>query len=114
GRIDPLALTALESRLLGTLIRPGDGAYDAARQIRNTAIDRSPASIVQARDAADIIRAVAFAREHDLPLAVRSGGHSFAGHSMVDDGLVVDLSRMTAISIDPARQTAWVQPGVTS
>jgi FAD/FMN-containing dehydrogenase len=105
---------AFEARLLGRLIRPGDTDYEEARQVKNTLFDRRPAYIVRAADAADVLRAIEFARSNDLPLAVRSSGHSFAGLGTIDDGVVVDLSEMTAISVDPARRTVWVQPGVTS
>ena len=111
-QLDPSV--ALEARLLGTLIRPGDKEYDESRQVMNALIDRHPAYIVRAADAADVIRAVEFARAHDLPLAVRSGGHSVSGLSTVDDGVVVDLSEMKAISIDPVVRTVWAQPGATS
>jgi len=103
----------LEAHMLGDLIRPAHDDYDAARQVRNLSIDRHPALIARAADAADVIRAVTFARDHHLPLAVRSGGHSLAGHSTVDAGLVLDLSRMRGISIDPERRVAWAQPGLT-
>lgn len=113
-RIDPLAAQALQARLLGTLIQPGDEEYEMARRVHIMNHDRQPALIVRAADAADVIRGVEFARARDLPLAVRSGGHSVPGYSTVDGGVVVDLSQMKGLSIDPARRTAWVQPGVTS
>jgi FAD/FMN-containing dehydrogenase len=104
----------LLGRVLGEVIRPADQTYDDARQVWNTAYDRYPALIVRAADAADVLRGVEFARDQDLPLAIRSGGHSFAGFGTVDGGVVLDLSRMKGISIDPARGTAWVQPGATT
>src|SRR5438067_6341723 len=107
------AVRDLETHLLGNLIRPGDADYDAAGQAWNTVYSRRPALIVRAADAADVIRSVQFAREFDLPLAIRSGGHSLAGHSTVDGGLLLDLGRMRGMSIDAARQQAWVQPGIT-
>ncbi len=70
----------LEAHLLGELIRPAHDDYEAARHVHNRGVDAHPALIVRAADAADVIRGVSFAREHDLPLAVRSGGHSVAGH----------------------------------
>jgi hypothetical protein len=103
----------LEAQLLGALIRPAHDDYDSARRVRNLTIDRRPTLIARAADAADVIRSVTFARDHDLPLAVRSGGHSLAGHSAVDGGLVVDLSGMHGLSIDPERRIAWAQPGLT-
>src|SRR5262249_32282818 len=107
------AVRDLEAHFLGRLIRPCDAEYDTARQAWNTVYTRRPALIAQAADAADVIRAVQFAREHDLPLAVRSGGHSLAGHSTVEGGLLLDLSRMRGLSIDAERRVAWVQPGMT-
>ena len=107
------ALLDLEASLLGQLIRPAHDDYDAARRVHNLNVDRFPSLIVRASDAADVIRCIAFAREHELPLAVRSGGHSVAGHGTVDGGLVIDLSRMRGLSLDPERRTAWSQPGLT-
>jgi len=107
------AIRDLEAHLLGELVRPAHDDYAAARQVWNRAVDRRPAMIVRAADAADVIRAVSFAREQGLPLAVRSGGHSMAGHGTVDGGLVLDLGRLQGLSIDPARRVAWAQPGLT-
>jgi FAD binding domain-containing protein len=76
-------------------------------------IDRSPALILRAADAADVIRGITFAREQGLPLAVRSGGHGIAGHGTVDNGLVIDLRRMHGLSLDPETRIAWAQPGLT-
>lgn len=112
-----LARERLENNLAhlsGQILRDGDSDYDEARRLRNALIDACPHVIVRARDASDVIRAVNFARDAGLDLAVRSGGHSFAGHSMVDDAVVIDLSQMKDIRIDPSRGIAWVQPGVTS
>jgi FAD/FMN-containing dehydrogenase len=102
----------LETHLLGDLIRPAHDDYDAARKVQNRAVDRHPQLILRAADAADVIRGVTFAREHDLPLAIRSGGHSIAGHGTIERGLVIDLGRMQGLSIDPETRTAWAQPGV--
>jgi FAD/FMN-containing dehydrogenase len=109
---DPFA--ALRSRLLGRLISPGNPDYDAARRTINIAIDRRPAAIVRAADADDVAEAVIFARDHGLPLAVRSGGHSLASLSVIDDALVVDLSEMNRVRIDARTGTARVEPGATS
>jgi FAD/FMN-containing dehydrogenase len=112
--VDPVLAKALEARLLGSLVRPGDTDYDEARQLKNSLVDRYPAYIVRAGDAADVIRAVEFARSNELPLTMRSGGHYGAGYSMVDGGVVVDLSRMTAVSVDPEQRRLWAQPGATT
>jgi FAD/FMN-containing dehydrogenase len=111
--LDAQAIRDLEAHLLGDLIRPGDDEYETARVVWNTSVDRHPVLIVRAADAADVIRAVHFAREHKLTLAVRSGGHSFAGYGTCD-GMVLDLSRMRAVSVDPVHRTLWAQPGATT
>ena len=80
----------------------------------NTAYDRYPALVVRAHDAADVLQAVRFARRQELPLSVRSGGHSMAGHGAVEGGVMVNLSAMKGLSIDPERRVAWAQPGVTA
>jgi FAD/FMN-containing dehydrogenase len=103
----------LAARLAGELILPTDEAYEEARKIRAGNFDKFPALVVRPADVIDVIRAVNFARENDLTVAVRSGGHSFAGYSTVEGGLVIDLSSMKDISIDPERRVARVQPGLT-
>jgi FAD/FMN-containing dehydrogenase len=108
---DPL--DTLRLRLRGELLQPGDEAYGAARTVYWSHVDRYPALIVRAVDEIDVIAAVDYARETGVPLGVRSGGHSFAGHGLVDGGIVVDLSGLNSIRIDPVRRTARVQPGVT-
>jgi FAD/FMN-containing dehydrogenase len=90
--IDAQAVRDLEAHVLGEVIRPGDAEYHAARSVWNTSVERFPQLIVRAADAADVIRAVEFARTHQLTLAVRSGGHSFAGYG-TSDGMVLDMSR---------------------
>lgn len=108
------ALLAFRLRLRGEVLRPGDEGYEAAREIHNATIDRRPALIVKVRDASDVSRSIHFARKHGLPLAVRAGGHSLPGHSLVEGGLVIDMSEMNAIRIDPEQRTAWAQPGATA
>ena len=107
-------LGPLEQRLRGSLLRPGMPAYDSARQLMNRAVTRRPAAIAQAADAQDVVEIVRFVRDHGLPLGVRSGGHSPAGYGMVDDALVVDLSSMKRVTLDPEARLARVEPGVTS
>jgi FAD/FMN-containing dehydrogenase len=104
-------LGELAQALRGDLIRPGDPAYDEARSIWNGAHDRNPALIVRCRGVADVLKAVEFARSEGLPIAVRGGGHSVAGFSTVDDGLVLDLSAMNAVHVDPDRRTVTAQAG---
>jgi FAD/FMN-containing dehydrogenase len=112
-QLDAQAVRDLEAHLLGDLIRPGDAEYEQARTVWNGSIDKHPVLVVRAADAADVIRAVEFARRYELTLAVRSGGHSFAGYGTCD-GLVLDLSRMKAVSVDPVNRTLWAQPGATT
>ncbi|HET8755572.1 MAG TPA: FAD-dependent oxidoreductase, partial [Solirubrobacteraceae bacterium] len=96
----------------GELITPADAGYDAARKIWNGAIDRRPAVIARCRETADVAAALRLARERQLPLAVRGGGHGVAGSAVVDGGLVIDLSPMKAIAVDPEARTARAQGGV--
>jgi FAD/FMN-containing dehydrogenase len=91
----------LDSRVTGGAVYPGHPYYERARRVWNYAIDRHPAAVAWCKTDADVAAAIAFAREHDLKLAVRAGGHSVAGHSMVDDGVVIDLSRMRQVKVDP-------------
>jgi FAD/FMN-containing dehydrogenase len=109
-----LDLGALESALRGRLIRPADLDFDAARQVHNAAIDRRPLAIVQPADTADVALVVDVARETGLDLAVRGGGHSFAGFGSVEGGIVLDLSSLRGLHIDPERRMAWAQPGLTA
>lgn len=107
----PSGWSQLTSRLAGDVIRPGDSGYDAARIVWNGMIDRRPALIVRPTSVPDVVAALTFAREHDLVVAVRGGGHSIPGFSTCDDGIVIDLSRMRGVEIDPARRTARVNAG---
>jgi FAD/FMN-containing dehydrogenase len=107
------AIRALDEAVRGEIVRPGDGGYDQARRVWNAAVDRYPALIVRPLDAADVVQAVTFARANALPLAVRGGGHSAAGHGTVDDGLVVDLSAMKRLDLDSRQRVARVEPGLT-
>lgn len=104
----------LRGRILGKVITPDDAGYDEARRVVNLQSDRRPWAIIRAADADDVAEAVTFARDHALPLAVRSGGHSIALYSVIDDGLVIDLSRMKRIRVEPQARIARVQPGATS
>ncbi len=114
SRLTGVDLRPLEQRLRGTLLRPGMPAYDSARQLMNRAVTRRPAAIAQVADTRDVVEVVRFARDRGLPLGVRSGGHSPAGHGMADDALVADLSGMKRVTIDPGARLARVEPGVTS
>jgi FAD/FMN-containing dehydrogenase len=107
------AIAQLAAALRGELIRPGDPGYDDARTIYNAMIDKRPALIARCVDVADVIAAVRFARENGTPLAVRGGGHNGAGLGSVDDGLVIDLSHMNGVRVDPVARTARVEGGAT-
>ena len=104
----------LRTLLSGQVITADDAAYDASRQVFNAAVDRRPAVIVRADDAADVARTVTYARERGIELAVRSGGHGFAGHGVTDGGVLLDLSGLRDLAIDVDGRTAWAQAGLTT
>jgi len=110
--LDPAAIRALEDSFAGDVLAPSSPGYDEHRAVWNGSIDRSPALIARCAGAADVISALRFARRTELPVAVRGGGHSFPGHSVCDDGLVIDLGPMTGVEVDPDRRTARAQAGV--
>ena len=91
GEITSSVLRELASVLRGQVVYPGDRGYDAARAVFNGMIDRRPLAVVRPVDASDVVRCIEFARRHDLPLSVRGGGHSVAGHSVRDGALMLDL-----------------------
>lgn len=104
----------LRATVAGRFVEPGDPEYDALRIVQLGGTDPRPAVIVRPAHDADVAAAIAFAREAGLPLAIRSGGHSGAGHSTVDGGLVIDLRDMAAIEVDAEARTAWVEAGATA
>ena len=104
-------LDKLTSRFTGEIVRPDDPGYDAARTVWNSMIDRRPALIVRPTGTDDVVAALRFAREQDLVVAVRCGGHSIPGFSTCDDGIVIDLSLMRGADVDPERRTARVRGG---
>jgi FAD/FMN-containing dehydrogenase len=106
-------LAGLISSIRGTVTQPADANYDMIRTVYNAMIDKHPALIVRCANVADVIHAVNFARTNDLLLAVRGGGHNVAGLSTCDGGLVIDLSEMSGVRVDPERRTAWVEGGAT-
>ena len=103
----------LRAALRGPLIGPDEPSYDEARTVWNAMIDRRPALIAQCRGETDVRTALCFAREHDLPVAVRGGGHNIAGSGVCDAGMVIDLSLMRAVHVDSRRCVAHVEPGCT-
>jgi FAD/FMN-containing dehydrogenase len=106
-------LAAFGQTLRGNLCLAHEAGYDEARTIWNAMINRHPGVVVRCRGAADIVRAVRFAREHGLLLAVRGGGHNIAGNAVCEGGLLIDLSLMRSVRVNPARRTARVEPGAT-
>lgn len=107
------ALSELRQSVRGRVALPGSEDYEQARTVWNAMIDRRPAVAVRCAGAADVIRAIRFARDNDLTIAVRGGGHNIAGNAVCDGGLQIDLSLMKSVRVDPARRTARVEPGVT-
>jgi FAD/FMN-containing dehydrogenase len=109
-----ISIPELRDTLNGRVITPGDPDYDQARTVFVGGIDRHPAVIIKAADANDVAGVVSLARETGLELAVRSGGHSTAGHSTTEGGILLDLSSMNALDIDVEHHTAWAQTGITA
>jgi hypothetical protein len=111
--LDRAAVDAFAAALRGDLVRVGDDAYEDARKLYNAMIDKRPALIARCLDVADVMAAVAFARDAGLPLAVRGGGHHGGGLGSVDDGLVIDLAAMNGVRVDPEARTVRVEEGTT-
>ncbi|MBC8146236.1 MAG: FAD-dependent oxidoreductase, partial [bacterium] len=104
-------IDALRPLLRGTIITPDAADYDTTRAIWNGMIDRQPALIVRALGVADVVACVNFAREQSIPLSIRGGGHNIAGLALVDDGLMLDMSLMRGVYVDPVARVAHAQPG---
>jgi FAD/FMN-containing dehydrogenase len=111
--VDSAEIAALREVLRGQLLVAGDPEHDEARRVWNGTVDRRPALIVRCADVDDVRQAVAFAVGHDLPIAVRGGGHSVAGFSTCDDGILIDLGAMRSVMVDPGARVARAQPGAT-
>jgi hypothetical protein len=103
----------LGSGLRGEVVCPGDRGYDTARAVFNGMIDRRPLAVIRSVDASDVVRCITFARRHDLPLSVRGGGHSVAGNAVRDGAVMLDLSGMKALRVDPETRTVRAEPGLT-
>jgi FAD/FMN-containing dehydrogenase len=112
--LDTNAITTFTQSFRGTLIQPGDAAYEEARKLYNGMIDKRPRIIARCAGVADVIAAVNFGSEQELLIAIRGGGHSGPGLGSCDDGLVIDLSSMRSVRVDPAKRTVRVEPGCTS
>jgi FAD/FMN-containing dehydrogenase len=102
----------LNARVRGQLLLPGEDGYDTARKIFNAMIDKRPAMILRSAGAADVVEAVNFAREHEMLVSIRSGGHGIAGKAICDGGLMIDLSRMKGIRVNPTNRTVRAEPGL--
>ena len=109
--IEETAVEEFKSSLRGEMLRPGDGGYDEARKIWNGMIDKRPALIAQCSGVADVINSVNFARNNDILVSVRGGGHNYPGNCVCNDGLMIDLSKMTGVRVDPNNRTARAQGG---
>ena len=106
-------ITALQAQTRGSILTPGSADYDASRKVWNSMIDRRPAAIVHCTGPADVRAAVRYAADRDIYPAVRGGGHNVAGLASVDDGLVIDLTRMKGIVVDPVSRICTAQTGLT-
>jgi FAD/FMN-containing dehydrogenase len=113
GHLDAGVLASLRESFRGELMLPSDDCYEEARRVWNGAIDKRPAIIARCAGVVDVLRAVEFAREHELLLAVRGGGHNVAGHGTCDGGIVVDLSPLRGVDLDLGRRVVRVQAGAT-
>jgi len=109
--LDPTGLATLRTGLRGSLLLEGEAGYDEARTIWNAMIDRRPALIARCLGVADILAGLRFAREHELALSIKAGGHNIAGLAVTDGGLMLDLSLMRGVWVDPAARRARAQPG---
>ena len=113
AKLSERAVQALKGRVRGAVLTPGEDGYDTARSVWNAIIDRKPGVIVRCAGAADVRAAVDFAREAGVLLAVRGGGHNIAGSAVCDGGVMIDLTPMKSVRVDPHAKTARVEPGVT-
>lgn len=109
----PSATEKFRASLRGPSLCPGEPGFDEARKVWNGSIDKRPALIARCAGASDVIQCVNFARENDMLVAVRGGGHNIGGNAVCDDGLVIDLSRMKGLRVDPAHRRARAEPGLT-
>ena len=112
-KLQSTKIDAFKGKFRGEVVSPGDEAYDDARKIWNAMIDKHPALIVRCITTSDVVLAVNFARDNELLLAVRGGGHNIAGSAMCDDGIVIDLSQMKAASVDPVARRVTIEGGAT-
>jgi FAD/FMN-containing dehydrogenase len=111
--LEPNKLETLRTQVCDALIMPGDAQYDASREIWNRLFDRRPSVIVRCTSAADVVAAIRFAREHNLEIAIKGGGHHAAGHASTDGGVLLDLSSLRTIEVNPEQRYAVAQAGLT-
>ena len=107
------AIETLQGTTRGTVILPGDSTYDETRAIWNAMIDKRPAAIIQCHTPDDVVHALDYAREHGLEISIRGAGHNIAGNSIVDDGLMIDLSTMKQVKVDTGSSRVFAEPGAT-
>jgi FAD/FMN-containing dehydrogenase len=111
--ISEAAVKEFQASLRGQVLTPTDGDFEATRRVFNAMVDKRPALIARCAESADVVSSVRFARDHDLVVSVRGGGHSVAGNAVCDGGLMIDLSAMKGVRVDPEKQTAVAEPGLT-
>jgi len=111
--ITPEALAALRSAFGGQVLLPGEPGYDQSRTVWNATVDKRPGLVARCAGTSDVIQAMRFARQHDLLLAIRAGGHNIAGKAVADGAFLIDLSQMRSVRVDRATKVAWVEPGAT-
>src|SRR5512143_204617 len=112
-RLQNKVIAELRSKVRGEVLLPGDSGFDAARMIWNAMIDRKPGLIVRCAGVADVMQSVALGRDHGLLVSVRGAGHNIAGNAVCDDGLMIDLSTMKSVHVNPETRRAYVDPGAT-
>jgi FAD/FMN-containing dehydrogenase len=113
SKLQARAIGEFKEALNGRVVLPEDSSYGKLRAVWNAMIDRRPAVIVQCKEADDVIQALAFARANDLEVSIRGGGHNIAGNAVGDDGIMIDLSAMKTVRVDPEKRRAYVEPGAT-
>jgi FAD/FMN-containing dehydrogenase len=107
------AVETLRQTMRGQLLLPGQDGYESARSIWNAMIDKRPAIVARCAGVSDVLRSVAFVRQHDLLVGVRGGGHNIAGNALCDGGFQIDLSPLRSVRVDPRARRAHVEPGCT-
>jgi FAD/FMN-containing dehydrogenase len=110
--LDESKLQSLQTSFRGQLLQPTDPGYDEARTVWNAMIDRRPALIARCTEAADVVAAINFARDNNLVVSIRGGGHNVSGRSVCDEGVMIDLTPMQSIRVDPVGMTVRAEPGV--